>query len=68
MAPLEMDRDREALLAAAKRLRVGVYIDSHARYRGHAHIVLFARNVMLGAFWRFDEALEWLQPLREASE
>jgi hypothetical protein len=70
VAPLELERDREALLDAAKRLQVRVYIDSRARYRGQPYIVLFARDLMLNSFRRFDEALAWLQPVRpaEASE
>lgn len=69
MAPLDFDADHKALLAIANPLRVSVFIDSRARYRGRPWVKLFARgDLMLHAAMSFRDALAWLQAGRQEAD
>ncbi len=69
MAPSEYEADREALLETAKRLRVSVFIDSRARYRGQPYVTLIHRRMTLSVHRTFRDAAAWLQPpVQETSE
>jgi hypothetical protein len=66
VAPLEVDADHAELQAIAKRLHVGLRLNWRARRMGGPFIELFARGVMLRAFWDCATAAAWLQPRQEA--
>lgn len=61
----DVDPGHAALLAIAKPMRVRVYLNWKERRDRRPHIELFARDVMLRAFWDFEDAAAWLQAGRQ---